>query len=749
MTVGRAKWGCLGLVVWVLWSVGGVGLAEELSDSALAKQYQRLATKALKAKDHQGAIRALKQLEKVTSERRWEFLYVYGTLLVEYGTTAAEVEKGKNWLVKAVNKIEKMGKEEDPYYQRYFWAAFDRLDDLKKKEEAAFARADSAGTAAAYAEYLAAYPQGRYAGAAEEKRKKRAAEEKKKAEEKEARRAEEEAAFARADSAGTAAAYAEYLAAYPQGRYAGAAEEKRKKRAAEEKKKAEEKEARRAEEEAAFARADSAGTAAAYAEYLAAYPQGRYAGVAEEKRKKRAAEEKKKAEEARRAEEEAAFARADSAGTAAAYAEYLAAYPQGRYAGAAEEKRKKRAAEEKKRAEEARRAEEEAAFARADSAGTAAAYAEYLAAYPQGRYAGAAEEKRKKRAAEEKKRAEEARRAEEEAAFARADSAGTAAAYAEYLTAYHQGRYAGVAEEKRKKRAAEEKKRAEEARRAEEEAAFARADSAGTAAAYAEYLAAYPRGRHAEEAEEKKKVIEAARLKELLGEMVHVPGGTFRMGCTAEQGYYCSDDEKPVHEVQVSDFEIGQYEVTQVVWEAVMGENPSEFEGCLQCPVENVDWDDVQEFIERLNDSLGEEYRLPTEAEWEYAARGGQRQSIFFWSEGYKYAGSDEPDAIAWYRDNSGRKTHPVGQKQPNELGLYDMSGNVWEWTQDCWNLDYRGAPADGGAWEERFGCLVHVLRGGSWLNDPGNLRSANRYRHTVGYRGYNVGFRLARTLTP
>ena len=291
------------------------------------------------------------------------------------------------------------------------------------------------------------------------------------------------------------------------------------------------------------------------------------------------------------------------------------------------------------------------------------------------------------------------------AAYARAEAAGTAAAYAEYLAVYPQGRHAAAAEEKRKERAAEEE------------------------------------ARQAEEAEEKKKVIEAARLKELLGEMVHVQGGTFRMGCTAEQED-CDDDEKPVHRVRVSDFEIGQYEVTQAQWEAVMGENPSEFMGCLSCPVENVSWNDVQTFLEELNELAGEEYRLPTEAEWEYAARGGQR------SEGYQYAGSDRAGSVGWYRKNSGHEPHPVGQKRPNELGLYDMSGNVTEWTQDCWNEDYLGAPANGRAWK-RGDCSMRVLRGGSWGDRPRELRSANRYGDTAWISYVNVGVRLARTLTP
>ena len=238
----------------------------------------------------------------------------------------------------------------------------------------------------------------------------------------------------------------------------------------------------------------------------------------------------------------------------------------------------------------------------------------------------------------------------------------------------------------------------------------------------------------------------AVKFKELLPshlkqQMVAVPGGTFTMGCTEDQGG-CNDNEKPVHQVRVSSFLLSKYEVTQDLWEAVMGENPSYFEGCGQCPVEQVSWDDIQVFLEKLNAVTGEQYRLPTEAEWEYAARGGQR------SRGYQYAGSDALDTVAWYDENSGDKTHPVGQKAANELGVYDMSGNVWEWVQDCWNRSYRGAPSDGSAWTIGI-CGQRVLRGGSWDFNPFYLRFAYRIRLGTGFRVDDGGFRVARTLTP
>ncbi len=167
-------------------------------------------------------------------------------------------------------------------------------------------------------------------------------------------------------------------------------------------------------------------------------------------------------------------------------------------------------------------------------------------------------------------------------------------------------------------------------------------------------------------------------------------------------------------------FELGKYEVTQAqwkqMWQEMMGNNPSHFQNCDQCPVENVSWNDAQEFIKKLNAmNDGYTYRLPTEAEWEYACRAGTSGD---------YAG--DLDSMAWYKNNSGGQTHPVGQKQPNGFGLYDMHGNVWEWVEDLFHdsFSYNGAPTDGSAWISGGG-KFRVLRGDSWLN--GDCRSASR----------------------
>ncbi|MCR5574330.1 MAG: formylglycine-generating enzyme family protein [Bacteroidaceae bacterium] len=215
--------------------------------------------------------------------------------------------------------------------------------------------------------------------------------------------------------------------------------------------------------------------------------------------------------------------------------------------------------------------------------------------------------------------------------------------------------------------------------------------------------------------------------------MVQVEGGTFMMGASDDDSDAFSN-ERPQHEVTLSSFAIGQTEVTQALWMAVMGENPSYFKGDDR-PVEFVSWNDCQTFIQKLNELTGKNFRLPTEAEWEYAARGGNQ------SQGYKYAGSNNLGNVAWYIDNSGYTAQEVGTKLPNELGLYDMSGNVLEWCQD-WYGDYSSTaqtnPQGPSTGSDR------VLREGSWLNFARSCRVSHRFHDSPSYRSNNLGFRLA-----
>ena len=217
-------------------------------------------------------------------------------------------------------------------------------------------------------------------------------------------------------------------------------------------------------------------------------------------------------------------------------------------------------------------------------------------------------------------------------------------------------------------------------------------------------------------------------------DMVKVEAGTFMMGATSEMKDPYSD-KKPVHQVTLTnDYYMGKYEVTQALWQAVMGSNPSNFKGD-NLPVETVNWNDCQEFISKLNSLTGRKFRLPTEAEWEYAARGGKK------SRGYQYSGSRKISDVAWYEGNSRSKTHPVGRKQANELGIYDMSGNVWEWCSD-WYGSYSSSsqtnPTGADSGSDR------VSRGGGWNNNARGCRSLYRYSSIPGNRGLYLGLRLA-----
>jgi len=209
-------------------------------------------------------------------------------------------------------------------------------------------------------------------------------------------------------------------------------------------------------------------------------------------------------------------------------------------------------------------------------------------------------------------------------------------------------------------------------------------------------------------------------------ELVSLAAGSFVMG---DEDWA---DASPLRVVALPAFAIGRYEVTHAEWRAVMGDNPSKAATCGEsCPVENVSWNDVQLYLQRLSRATGQTYRLPSEAEWEYACRAGQRTRL---------CGGDDAAKVASL-GRAGASSFPVGQKAPNAWGLYDMSGNVWEWTQDCSHPDFHGAPADGSAWQEPD-CPSRVLRGGSWF-----ARAALRMGMAPAFRAGDFGFRVARDL--
>ncbi|MEL6191504.1 MAG: formylglycine-generating enzyme family protein [Bacteroidota bacterium] len=242
-------------------------------------------------------------------------------------------------------------------------------------------------------------------------------------------------------------------------------------------------------------------------------------------------------------------------------------------------------------------------------------------------------------------------------------------------------------------------------------------------------------------------VMDHPILKELGVEMVKVDGGSFRMGGSmhwaisvfkmfGNEGSLISG--RPAHEVKLKDFYIGKYPITQSQWAKVMGSNPSSFKGDLLRPVENVSWVDCQNFLEKLKELTKIYFRLPTESEWEFAAKGGNM------SKGYTYAGSNKLMEVGWYGKNSEGSTHPVGRKIPNELGIYDMSGNVREWCEDDGHENYKGAPSNGSAWVDKNRGSYRVSRGGSWYFAFPVCRSVHRSQEHKASRHDDVGFRLA-----
>lgn len=221
-------------------------------------------------------------------------------------------------------------------------------------------------------------------------------------------------------------------------------------------------------------------------------------------------------------------------------------------------------------------------------------------------------------------------------------------------------------------------------------------------------------------------------------EMVMIPAGTLMMG-TKDDPFakvQPAKDEQPQHSVSIRAFSIGKYEITQEQWYSFMGNLPSKFKG-RTLPVEQVSFDDVQEFIKKLNTKTGQKYRLPSEAEWEYASRGGNQGSSYV-------DNLNELENNSWFYGNSQKQTHPIGEKKPNGFGLHDILGNVSEWTQDCWNNTYYGAPSDGSAWL-RGDCSVRLLRGGSFGTIARYMDNTSRMALATFIKYDTLGLRVAR----
>jgi formylglycine-generating enzyme required for sulfatase activity len=330
--------------------------------------------------------------------------------------------------------------------------------------------------------------------------------------------------------------------------------------------------------------------------------------------------------------------------------------------------------------------------------------------------------------------------------------------YEAYLQQYPKGKYVALARLEIKKLA--EQAKAQQQQR--EQTAWDQAKATNTAQAFEAFASQHPAGQYAVLAKAaiarlQREEAEAARLKREQDErearemrpgkvfkdcaecpdMVVIPAGSFTMGSNVGAA-----QEKPPRRVNIRSFALGKFEVTQGQWKAVMGSNPSNFSNCGDnCPVEQVSWDDIQQYIQRLNQQTGKQYRLPSESEWEYAARAG---STGKWSFG------DNESVLgqhAWYDANSINRTWPVGQKQANAFGLHDMHGNVWEWVQDVWHYNYTGAPTDGSAWTAGGEESGRVRRGGSWYNYPHILRLAVRDWNSTVSRADITGVRIARTV--
>ena len=591
-------------------------------------------------------------------------------------------------------------------------------------DDAAYAEAERHDTVASYREYLAAYPQGMHAA---EARDRRAAAK---------LRDEDDAAYAEAKRLDTVASYSAYLSSYPRGLHASGARTLLA-RARD-----------RDEDRAAFTEAKHLDTVAGYDRYLESRSRGRH--VVEARRLRAAAF---------RREDAAAFSRAAQRDTVGAYGRYLTSYPEGSF----------REQAQRLRAAAQLREDDGAAYADAKRLDMVAAYDDYLASYPQGRHAA---EARRLRAAA-------AFREADAAAFARANDLDTVAAYDEYLAFHPQGLHAGEA---RSLRAA--------ALRKEDAAAFAEAKHQDTVAAYDGYLGSYPQGRHLAEARRLRDA--ASRIREIgqvfrdcddCPELVVVPPGTYVMGSPpSEEGR--DEDEGPRHRVVLAEaFAIGTAEVTRGEYARfVRDTGHAEDDSCRtfedgdwqkrsgrdwrhpgyhqtdRHPVVCVNWDDAQRYVAWLSLKTGEDYRLPSEAEWEYAARAGTETSRH-WGQGpwaqcrhangadgaFKARHGDRTEDLAACDDGYAHSS-PAARYGKNGFGLFDVLGNVWEWTADCGNPDYDEAPGDGRDWV-RGNCSLRVLRGGSWFSEPSSLRSANRLLNRTRLRNANVGFRVARAL--
>jgi formylglycine-generating enzyme required for sulfatase activity len=386
---------------------------------------------------------------------------------------------------------------------------------------------------------------------------------------------------------------------------------------------------------------------------------------------------------------------------------------------------------------------EDALWTAVEKGNTADDYDAYLSQYPKGKYIALAKQRKQKFHELATQQAQQ----KEQTSWSEAENGNSIESYTQYINQYPQGQFSALANNRLKKVRDDAATQAALREKAEREAAelnaWKKAEASKDKSPVSAYLNQYPSGKYTVAAKAKLDQIEREEAEMKPGkvikdcpacpEVIVLAAGSFIMG--TDNPFY--KHALPLHQVQLHAFAMGKTEVTQAQWRAVMGNNPSEFSGCGDsCPVENVSWIDAQQFVEKLSKITGKTYRLPSSSEWEYACRAGGR---------HKYCGSDDSDN-AWHAGNSGGTTHPVASKQSNSWGLYDMSGNVMEWTQDCWNENYVGAPSDGSAWATGD-CGRRVARGGEWRYDKQNGLSGNAGRIPQTAQANMVGFRIARSL--
>ena len=709
--------------------------AQDLSTDIQADQLREEAAYYVSKGQYDSAVGAMETLGALEEyERSEDFYFKYGMVL----HLAGKFARTKDSLQQYLELSGTIGR----YYRDALRLLVEAMIEERRlvrsartgnveEEYAAYMSALFLDTRESYSEYLIRYPDGQYVIDAQ---RRQSAIDKR----------EDDDAYNRAVALDTIFSYSKYLTDYPDGRHVAQVREARSEAKVN---------VAKALDDEAYARAREQGTVESYGKYLTDHPNGRHATQAREAR----SEAKAKAEKAL---DDEAYARAREQGTVESYGKYLTDHPNGRHVAQAREAR----SEAKAKAEKAL---DDEAYARAREQGTVESYDRYLADHPDGRHAAQARQVRSEARAK-------AEADLDDEAYARAREHDTVGSYDKYLSSYPDGRYVAQARNRRYTLVAED------------DAAFERAVATGTVGAYDRYLMDHNDGRHVVEA----KYMRPGRIfhdcKDC-PEMIVIPKGSYLMGSpVSEDERY--ENEGPQHFVTISQqLAVGRYEVTvgeftefvrasqhrtdgscwayakeldnggkeaRIMVEYIMNWSNPGYRPMTRDPVVCVSWSDAQAYVQWLSRHTLVEYRLLTESEWEYIAAAVNRESDIL-NKHANFRTTDRQECPCDEEDYEGvvedgvrleRKVKEVGSFRPNRFGLYDVIGNVWEWTEDCWNESYVGAPIDGSAWREGD-CSNRVLRGGSWSDDMTDVRTAVRGRNDLNLRADFNGFRVARVL--